>query len=443
MQKKKDVESISYSNKQKNVFRDFNTARKSKDGKVLFENFVSLSLLQIAGYIFPLITIPYLSRVIGVEKFGEIAFASTVVGYFQTVIDWGFNFAATRDIARNRQDKDKVSEIFSTVIWAKLLLMAISLIILLILVLIIPKFRQMSILIILTFLSILGQIMFPEWLFQALERMKYITILNLIAKAIFAGAVFVFIREKSDFILQPLLTSLGYFFSGLIAMYIILRKWNIKLVRPSYIAIKNAIHGSADIFINNFMPNLYNSFSVLLLGFWGGPVSNGKLDAGSRFVSILSTFNAILSRTFYPFLSRKIDKHRFFAKINIYASLILSILLFLFAPLLIRIFFTPEFNDSIIVLRIMAFSIIFLTLSNVYGTNYMIIQGCEKELRNVTMRSSLIGLIISLPLVYYFDFIGAAITITLTRGILGMSISYHAKKIKNMNKFEEVSYKIN
>ena len=73
----------------------------------------------------------------------------------------------------------------------------------------------------------------------------------------------------------------------------------------------------------------------------------------------------------------------------------------------------------------------------------MIIQGCEKELRNVTMRSSLIGLIISLPLVYYFDFIGAAITITLTRGILGMSISYHAKKIKNQNKFEEVSYKIN
>lgn len=409
----------------------FKNGIKSKDGKVLVENFVSLSLLQIAGYLFPLITIPYLARVIGVDKFGEIAFASAIIVYFQTVSDWGFNYTATRDIAQNRNNKGRISEIFSNVMWARILLMVLSFVILGILILIIPKFREMSTLILITFCLIPGHIMFPEWLFQGLERMKYITILNLIAKSVFTVMVFIFIKEKSDFILQPLFTTLGYIVSGAIAMYFILAKWKIQLYRPSLIAIKNTISGSTDVFINNIMPNLYNSFSVLLLGFFGGPVSNGKLDAGNKFVNITSSFNALLSRTFYPFLSRRIDKHQFFAKLNIYMATGLSLLLFLFAPLLIKLFFTPEFYDGILVLRIMSLSILFLTLSNVYGTNYMIIEGYEKRLRNITIISSLIGFTLSVPLVYFFDFIGAAITITLTRGILGLSIMYNGLKIKN------------
>ena len=82
---------------------------ESKDGKTVFANFGYLSLLQIAGYVFPLITMPYLARVIGTEGFGKIAFASAVVVWFQTVADWGFNLTATRDVAQHRDDKEKVS----------------------------------------------------------------------------------------------------------------------------------------------------------------------------------------------------------------------------------------------------------------------------------------------------------------------------------------------
>jgi len=77
---------------------------KSKDVRTLSSNFSYLMLLQIAGYIFPLITIPYLASVIGVEGFGKIAYASAVIVWFKTVADWGFNYTATRDVARNRGD---------------------------------------------------------------------------------------------------------------------------------------------------------------------------------------------------------------------------------------------------------------------------------------------------------------------------------------------------
>ncbi|WP_436418420.1 flippase [Petrimonas sulfuriphila] len=416
-----------------NIKKYFNRIKKSKDGRTLAANFGYLSLLQIAGYIFPLITMPYLARVIGVEGFGKIAFASAVVVWFQTVADWGFNYTATRDVAKNRDDKEKVSEIFSNVLWARCLLMILSFLLLVLVISIVSTFRENYAVILVTFLLVPGHIMFPDWFFQAMERMKYITILNLLSKLFFTILVFVFIKEKNDFILQPLFTSLGFLLSGMIAMYIILSKWKVMLKRPSSKKIFKTIKESTDVFINNIMPNLYNSFSVMLLGFYGGPVSNGLLDAGSKFVNISQQFMTVISRTFFPFLSRRIDKHNSFAILNILIAVIFSCFLFIFAPIVIKLFFSEDFISAITVLRIMSISVLFLSLSSVYGTNYMIIQGFEKQLRNITFFSSLIGFIISFPLIYFFDYIGAAITIVVTRGILGLSITYKAKRINSSN----------
>lgn len=404
--------------------------KNSKDGKVLVSNFAYLSLLQVAGYVFPLLTLPYLARVIGVDGFGKIAFASAIIAWVQTIADWGFNYTATRDVAKNRDNKDRVAEIFSNVLWARCVLMIFSFLILFLLTICISKFRLNSSVIFATFLMIPGHIMFPDWFFQAVERMKYITILNLISKLLFTIAVFAFIKQKDDYLLQPLFVSLGFIVSGMVAMYYILVRWKYKLSKPVLSQIVLTIKGSTDVFINNLMPNLYNSFSSLLLGFWGGDIANGKLDAGNKFVQISQQFMQIVSRVFYPFLSRRIEKHNLYAKLNISIALLISLLLFFAAPLLIELFYTKEFYDAVPVLRILAVSILFLSLSNVYGVNYMILEGYERQLRNITAISSVVGLLVSFPLVYFFDFLGAAITICLTRGLLGVSIMWQACRLK-------------
>src|SRR5690625_6961121 len=102
------------------------------------------------------------------------------------------------------------------------------------------------------------------------------------------------------------------------------------------------------------MPNFYNSFSIMLLGFWGGSISNGKMDAGGKLVSVFQQFMGVLSRTFFPFLSRRIDKHQLYAELNFILSIIFTCILFFSAPFLIKLFFTPEFYDAISVLRIMS-----------------------------------------------------------------------------------------
>lgn len=406
----------------------------SKDTKTLINNFAYLSLLQISGYIFPIITYPYLAKIIGLSGFGSIAFASSIIIYCMTITDWGFMFTATRDVAQNRNNLEKISHIFSTVTCARFFLMFISFLLLLTLIFFIPVFRESSIIILITFLLIPGHILFPEWLFQGLERMKYITILNFLSKFLFTLLTFIFINDASDYILQPLFISLGYIVSGIIALYYITVKWKIKFKIATIKEVINTIKSNFDVFINNFFPNLYNSFSVIILGFLGGNISNGIYSAADKVIAIFNQFILIFSRTFFPFLSRKIEKHSIFVKYNLTIGALTSIAIFFFSPLIIKLLYSNEFNEAIPVLRIISFSIFFMTLSNTYGTNYLIIQRKEKTLRKITMRTSVFGFFLAITLIYYFGYFGAAISITTTRAILASNIAYNAIRHKRLAK---------
>lgn len=343
---------------------------KSKDGKTVFANFGYLSLLQVAGYVFPLISMPYLARVIGADGFGKIAFASAIVVWIQTISDWGFNLTATRDVAQNRDDKELVSRIFSNVLWARSILTLLSGIILLAVVLLVPYLRENADIIFVTFLLVPGHILFPEWFFQAIEKMKYTTLFNLLLKLIFTVAVFLFIHKREDYLIQPLLTTIGYLSCVMGALYLIFKKWGYTLYKPQGTEILKTIRKSTDVFINNLMPNLYNSFSVMLLGFFGGSTANGIYDGGNRFPVIFYQFQSVLSRAFYPFLSRRPDKHSFYAKLNIVSALIGAVFLILLSPLVIKIMLGDEFEKSIVVMQILSFSVVFLAMDYTYGTNF-------------------------------------------------------------------------
>lgn len=410
-----------------------NKINSSKNGKTVFANFGYLSLLQIAGYVFPLITMPYLARVIGADGFGKIAFASAIVVWIQTISDWGFNLTATRDVAQNRNDKEKVSRIFSNVLWARCILTILSGLILLFVVLVVPYLRENADIIFVTFLLVPGYILFPEWFFQAIERMKYTTIFNLIIKLIFTISVFIFIHKREDYLIQPLLTTIGYLLCGIGALYLILKKWGYTLYKPELTEILETIRNSADVFINNLMPNLYNSFSVMLLGFFCGSTANGVYDGGNKFPTIFYNFQSVLSRAFYPFLARRPDKHSFYAKLNIGSALIGAVFLIAISPLVIKIMLGDEFEKSVIVMQILSFSVVFLAMSYTYGTNYLIINHKEKPLRNLTFVSSIVGMCVSIPLVYYFSYIGAAVTVLFCRGLLGIGSYVLAKYINDNN----------
>ena len=395
--------------------------KQSKDGRVLVSNFAYLSLLQVTSYVFPLLTMPYLARVIGVDGFGKIAFAASIMTWFITVADWGFNYTATRDVAKKREDISAVSEIFSKVFFARMLLMLFSLVCLFLLIYIIPSFREHADVIFVSFLMIPGKIMFPDWFFQAMEKMKYITIFDFISKFLFTILVFVFIKEKDDYIFQPLFVSLGYVLSGLVAMYYILSKWHVKIIYCPINAILATIKSSTNVFINNIFPNLYSSLATVFLGAFHGPAANGIYDAGAKLSAIGDNLLNIVSRVFFPYLSRDISKHGLYAKFSLLISSLISFSLFFAAPYLIRYFFTPEFEDAILVLRIMSVLTFILTVDKVYGLNYLIVNGYDKERCRICVICSLVGGVIAFLLVYKYSYIGKSVSLLIANSFLAIS----------------------
>lgn len=404
---------------------------KNKEAKTLFSNFVWLSVLKVVGYLFPLITLPYLSRVIGVEGFGEIAFAASVMVFLETFTDFGFNYTATRDIARCREDKQAVSVIFSNVFWAKILLMLVAFVALCVLVIAIPTFHAKQLLLFLTFLYIPGHIIFPDWFFQAMEDMKYITILNVVSKALFTALVFVVINKPTDYVWQPLLNATGYWVSGAIAMWFIYRRFGIRILKPSITNIISSLKSSVNMFISLILPNLYTNFSTILLRTTCGEVATGLYDAGARFINIVNQLFDVLSRAFYPFLSRNINRHKLYVYISGTGSVVASLVLFFGAELLVDIFYTVEFSGAATVIRIMAIAPIAIFLMNTYGVNYLVINGKEYLYRNITFAFSVIGFVISIIIVPIYGYIGIAVTITLARvmgGILTYAFAYSVSK---------------
>jgi len=418
---------------------------QNENARVLAGNFLALTALKAVGYIFPLVTLPYLTAVVGVEKFGELAFASAIMVFVETITDWGFNYTATRDVAQNRERLDVVSRIFSEVLFSKLLLMMLCFCGLYLATVWIGAFHDYRLLLLLTFAYIPGHILFPEWLFQAFERMKYITILNVLSKTLFTVLIFIVIRKQSDYIYQPLLLAGGFAVSGIIAQWIIIKKFQVRIIVPGWRALYTRLRRSTDMFICLFFPNLYSNFSTILLKSTAGEYATGIYSAGRAFQNITDQVVQLLSRTFFPFLARHNDKHIFYTKIAGIVTAGSCLFVFVFADLLVKVFYADSFHSAATVVRILSITPFLLYLNDAFGVNYLVIKGREKLLKNITVFGSIAGFAAAWLLIPAYDYIGAAVTMVFSRGLLGICTYLMAKREQNMehsnymNKINEVN----
>lgn len=139
---------------------------RNSDYRRVLENIASLTGIQMVQYLLPLVTFPYLTRVLGPGNYGKVAFAVAFITYFNLITDYGFNLSATREISINRDDTERVSRIYSSVMVTKTLLMLLTFTAMLTIVLSVDRFRSDLPLYIYTYGIVLGSVLFPVWFFQ-------------------------------------------------------------------------------------------------------------------------------------------------------------------------------------------------------------------------------------------------------------------------------------
>jgi polysaccharide transporter, PST family len=271
----------------------------------LFNNFFNLLLLQGINYIMPLVTFPYLVRVLGVNNYGLLSFALAVSSYFILITDYGFNLSATRQVSIFRGNPDKINEIFGSVYVIKLILMTICFVAMSFLISVIDKFKEVQDLLYLSFGMVLGQVLFPIWLFQGLEKMKYVTFLSVAAKVFFTLGIFIFVKGESDMWLVPLFNSLGVILIGILSLYIVNRKFGINFYIPKYNFVSYYIKDGWSIFSSNLAILGYKNNSILILAFLLDPFHFGFYSIGRKIFEAINGLNVVLSQAFFPSISKQ------------------------------------------------------------------------------------------------------------------------------------------
>lgn len=298
----------------------------SEDKKKLVSNFFSLSALQGINMILPLITLPYLVRVLGVENFGLVNFAVSLIMYFNILISFGFELSATREISINRENKEKISEIFSTVMLIKATMLLASFIILSILIVFVNFFRENILLYYATFGVVVGNVLFPSWLFQGMERMKYITYVNVISKVIFTVLIFVLIKKETDFVYVPILNSLGIIIGGFYALWLSFKLFSIKLFLPKKTVIISQLKDSFHFFLSRLANNGSRYFATTIIGLYFGNLVVGYYVMVEKLFYAFMSLGSVVSQTIYPYMSRT-KNIRFFKKTLLLITLVSIVLI--------------------------------------------------------------------------------------------------------------------
>jgi PST family polysaccharide transporter len=154
-----------------------------------------LYVLQGLNYLVPLAVLPYLIRVLGIERYGLIAFAQAFAQYFVILTDYGFNLSATKRIALIRDDNAEVSSVFWSVLLIKVGLMVLGMIVSAVIVFSVPRFRPDAALYAIAYVAVVGNVLFPVWLFQGMEQMRYISVVTGGAKVLSAILLFALVHR--------------------------------------------------------------------------------------------------------------------------------------------------------------------------------------------------------------------------------------------------------
>ncbi len=400
----------------------------NKDYRRILDNLMSLTGIQLVQYLLPLVTFPYLTRVLGPANFGRVAFAVAFIGYFQILTDYGFNLSATREISINRDDLSQVSKIYSSVMVTKTILMFLTFILMLVIISSFERFRGDPLLYIFTFGLVVGSVLFPVWFFQGIERMRYISILRILSSLIYTALIFIIVRGPKDYLYVPLVNSIGFIVVGVYSQHIVRKEFKVKFLKPKLQDIKRQLVEGWHLFISTLAISLYTTSNRFILGLLVNNTTLGYYAVAEDITRALQGLISPIGQAIYPYFSRIQAEDRERAKMELkkmviiigIVTFIFSILLVFAAPLIIRLLAGPLYIESIPLLQVLVFIIFAIGVNNILGIQGLVSFGYKEKFTRIVLFAGIVHLGLLIGLVLVVGSLGAAIAVVATEIFIGI-----------------------
>lgn len=407
--------------------------------KLLLKNIFSLFSIQAVNYILPLLILPRLINVLGIDLFGIYILIFTVVQYFIIASDYGFNLTATRKIAILQNDHHYVSKVFMSVLIAKLLISIIGLVIINMYIVLTHQYYDYLLYVNISYLSVFGFALFPIWLYQAYEKMVWIAVCNFISRSVGLVLIYIFVNTKKDLEIAIIIQAMMPIIAAIIALKYCLYHKMVTLVRFRFSDVICELKDGWDVFISTSFVSLYTTSIPLLLGFTSGAESVGMFSAADKIRAALQSIINPISQSLYPRVNKLMldNEHqahnliKVMFKIFVIPFFIFSFFLMRSSDFIINIFYGGKVNGAGEILGILVWVPPIVSIANLLGIQIMLPKGMSKQFSITYIFSGLIGFPLLFLSAYYYSVIGVSYACILIEVVVVILFAYFICKRNN------------
>jgi PST family polysaccharide transporter len=399
---------------------------------------MGLYVLQLGSYMLPIVTIVFLARLLGPQGWGGLAFMQAFAGYVMLVVTYGFNYSATREVARHRDDPDQLAELLAGVLGAKALLTVAAILIAFpVSVLVAPIHRYESLFwpAMLWALSLSFSL---NWFFQGLERMGFVARWETAARILALAGILLAVRSPAD--TWKVLAIQGATMSAAIVVEFAVTYRVVRFRIPTVRLVARTLRLGWSTFLYQGALSFYTSGNGFILGLLGTPAAVGYYIGAERISKAFSTMLFPITQAVFPRISHLASHARGeaarLARKSLFivggAGCAMGLIIFAGAPILVRIVLGPGFDDAIVVLRILALLPPLIAFSNVLGIQWMLALGLDRLVNAIVISACVLNVSLAVILVPHYLQVGMAVAVVASETLVAFGL-YALLRLKDLD----------
>ncbi|MBD5447477.1 MAG: oligosaccharide flippase family protein [Treponema sp.] len=323
--------------------------------RTVAKNTFFLYLMTVSSYVFPVFTFPYITRVLGAEKYGVVVLSNAVMQYFQMFFEFGFILSATSEISLSRDDRRRVAEITYGVILAKIILSLFGLVVLVALCSFVDKFLEMRKFLFLSYIGIFLTVFLPDYLFRGMERMGILTYRVILSRLVQLVLIFLLIRTGDDYMRYPVAAIGGNLLAVALTWMEVLKKLKVYPVRIPFKEALAQLKRSSPFFISRVAVSMYQTLNTVLLGLRFPSADLAQYGAANNLTSCARSCISPISDGIYPYMVKNRNYRLVKRLVLVLEPVIVAgcIAFYFVSPWLIRLFCGAGYEGAVPVFRAM------------------------------------------------------------------------------------------
>jgi PST family polysaccharide transporter len=334
----------------------------------LSRNAGALALLQLVTYITPVLALVHLTRVLGIELYGVLAFGIALTQFFYGVLDLGFTLSATQKIAVRREKKGYVARLIGAIFAIKAITLVLIAAGIALYAASSEKYHGHLDFFLLTLIPLTALCFLPTWFFAGIERMFYITIFTIVSKFLYLTMILAFVRSPDDFLWAPIADGVSQAIGTAIGIYLIYHSGYFIRV-PRFRDIRYAARLTRDFFVSRVAANIFGWGGVMLLGIFGTPAMTAIYSLAERFYQAMQYIFSPVFGAMYPYMARErnIGLLLKIAAVCVVGACIVGFVAAWVGPHLIAWWLGPDWSEASQLLGVFALAIVIDVLLGMSG----------------------------------------------------------------------------